>query len=76
LPAGICICIGQTLAEPLRRQLYQAPFSKHFLAAHGIDIQVRQSLDGLSFGLYRQKQFWVKIVEIGEWPHPSTGDHV
>jgi hypothetical protein len=24
---------GQALAEPLRRQLYQAPFSKHFLAS-------------------------------------------
>ena len=30
---GICICIGQDLAEPLRRQLYQAPVSKHFLAS-------------------------------------------
>jgi hypothetical protein len=29
----ICICIGQDLAEPLRRQLYQAPVSKHFLAS-------------------------------------------
>jgi hypothetical protein len=28
-----CICIGQDLAEPLRRQLYQAPVSKYFLAS-------------------------------------------
>jgi hypothetical protein len=26
-------CIGRDLAEPLRRQLYQAPVSKHFLAS-------------------------------------------
>jgi hypothetical protein len=31
LAASICICIAQDLAEPLRRQLYQAPVSKHFL---------------------------------------------
>jgi hypothetical protein len=29
---SICLCICQALAEPLRRQLYQAPVSKHFLA--------------------------------------------
>ena len=27
------ICIGQDLAEPLGRQLYQVPVSKHFLAS-------------------------------------------
>ena len=32
LAASICICIGQALAEPLRKQLYQAPDSKHFVA--------------------------------------------
>ena len=32
LAVSICICIGQNLAEPLRRQLYQAPVSKLFLA--------------------------------------------
>jgi hypothetical protein len=32
LGASICLCICQALAEPLRRQLYQAPISKHFLA--------------------------------------------
>jgi hypothetical protein len=31
LAVSIHICIGQDLAEPLRRQLYQAPVSKHFL---------------------------------------------
>jgi hypothetical protein len=59
----------------LRRQLYQAPVSKHFLASaivsvHGMDPQVGQSLDGISFSLcstlyhcisFRQEQFWVKI---------------
>jgi len=33
LALTILICIGQDLAEPLRRQLYQAPVSKHFLAS-------------------------------------------
>jgi hypothetical protein len=33
MAARICICIGQDLAEPLRRQMYQAPVSKHFLAS-------------------------------------------
>jgi hypothetical protein len=59
LAASICICIGQDLAEPLRRKLYQAPVSKHFLAsaivsglsACEMDPQGRQSLDGLSFSL-------------------------
>jgi hypothetical protein len=32
LAASIHICVGQDLAEPLRRQLYQAPVSKHLLA--------------------------------------------
>jgi hypothetical protein len=32
LAASICLCICQALAEPLRRPLYQAPVSKHFLA--------------------------------------------
>jgi len=30
--ARICLCIYHTLAEPLRRQVYQAPVSIHFLA--------------------------------------------
>ena len=25
---------------------------------------------------FRQEQFWVKIFEIGGWPHSSTGGHV
>ena len=33
LAASIHICIGQVLAEPLKRQLYQAPVSKYFLAS-------------------------------------------
>ena len=33
LAVSICLCICQALAEPLRRQLYQAPVSKHFLAS-------------------------------------------
>jgi hypothetical protein len=30
---SIHFCISQALAEPLRRQLYQAPVSKHLLAS-------------------------------------------
>ena len=33
LAESICLCICQALAEPLRRQSYQAPVSKHFLAS-------------------------------------------
>jgi hypothetical protein len=33
LPASLWIFIGQDLAEPLRRQLYQAPVSKHLRSA-------------------------------------------
>ena len=33
LAASIHMCIGQALAEPLRRQLYQAPVSKHLLTS-------------------------------------------
>jgi hypothetical protein len=29
----------------------------------------------LYFFSIRQKQFWVKIFEMGRWPHPSTGGH-
>ena len=33
LAESIHLCICQTLAEPLRRQLYKAPVSKHLLAS-------------------------------------------
>jgi hypothetical protein len=33
MDASIHLCICQALAEPLRRQLYQAPVSKHLLAS-------------------------------------------
>ena len=33
LKASIHICIGQALAEPFWRQLYQAPVSKYFLVS-------------------------------------------
>ena len=33
LTVSICLCIVQALAEPLRRQLYQAPVSIQFLAS-------------------------------------------
>ena len=33
LTVRICICIRQVLAETLRRQLYQAPVTKHLVSA-------------------------------------------
>ena len=33
LAVSICLCVCQALAEPPRRQLYQAPVSMHFLAS-------------------------------------------
>ena len=33
LAASICICIGQSLAEPLKGQPHQAPVSKHCLTS-------------------------------------------
>jgi hypothetical protein len=54
LGASLHLCICQALAEPLRRQLYQAPFSKHFLVTTILyefgkyildESQVGQSLD-------------------------------
>ena len=33
LAANICLCICKALSGSLRRQLYQSPFSKHFLAS-------------------------------------------
>jgi hypothetical protein len=33
LAVSMCTCLGQGLTEPLRRQLYQAPVSKHFVAS-------------------------------------------
>jgi hypothetical protein len=52
------------------------------VSACGMDPQVGQSLYGLSFSLcstfcpcisFIQEQFWVKILMMGGWHHPSTG---
>ena len=54
LTVSIHLCIFQALAEPFRRQLYQAPVRKHFPGfriVYGLDIQVEQSLYGLFFSL-------------------------
>ena len=57
---SIHFCICQALAGPLRRQLYQAPVSKHLLASTIVSgfgdciwngFQVGQTLDGHSFSL-------------------------
>jgi hypothetical protein len=53
------------------------------VTVYGMDHQVGQSLDSLSFSLcttlcscifFRQEQFWVKFFEMGGCPHPSNGD--
>ena len=53
--ANICLCICQALAGPLRRQPYQAPVSKHFLASTIVsgfsDCIWDESPGGLSFSL-------------------------
>jgi hypothetical protein len=60
LAVSIHLCICQALAEPLRRQLYQAPVSKHFLASTVVsrfgnciwdESPGGQFLDGLFFSL-------------------------
>jgi hypothetical protein len=60
LAVSIPLCICQALAEPLRRQLYQTPVNKHFLASTIVSAlgnciwdgsHMGQSLDGLSFSL-------------------------
>ena len=53
----------------------------HLVTVYGMDPQVGQSLNGLSFSLcstlcpsipFRQEPFWVKNLEISGWPHPLT----
>jgi hypothetical protein len=52
------------------------------VSIYGMDPQVGQSLDSLSFSLcftlwphisFRQEPFWVKNFEMNEWPHPKLG---
>ena len=54
LPSVHCICIGQALEDPLSRELYQAPVSKHFSASailSGFGVCIWDgSLDGAVFG--------------------------
>ena len=46
LAESINHCICQALAEPLRRQQYQAPVSKHFLASEiGLDLAIVYGMD-------------------------------
>jgi hypothetical protein len=60
MTVSIHFCICQELAEPCRRQLYQAPISRLLLASayclglmvvYGVDPQMGQSLDCHSFRL-------------------------
>ena len=86
LIASIHICIGQALADPLRRHPYQAPVRKHFVASAIVSGFGVCRWDGAisrwafpsvcstlcPYISFRQEQFWVKIFEMGEWLHPST----
>ena len=47
--SSIHLCICQALAEPLRREIYQAPLSKHFLAStlvSGFDVCIWDGFPG------------------------------
>ena len=49
--SSIHLCICQALAEPLRREIYQAPLSKHFLAStlvSGFDVCTWDGFPGVS----------------------------
>jgi hypothetical protein len=79
LAVSFHLCICQALAEPLRRQLYQAPVSKHLLASsivsgvetvHGMDPQVGQPLYGLSFSLCFTLCLCISFHWYFEPPHP------
>jgi hypothetical protein len=68
LAASIHLCIYQALAEPLRRQLYQAPVSKYilpptvvsgFVTIYRMDPQVEQSLDGLQSLLHTLSPYFL-----------------
>jgi hypothetical protein len=93
LAASIRTSIWSGSGRPFSRDSYtrllSASASWHqqeclgLVSADGMDPQVGQSLDGLSYSLcsilcpcisFRQEQFWVNIFEMGGWPHPSTGD--
>jgi hypothetical protein len=50
LGVSIYLCVCQALAEPLRRQIYQAPFSKHFLESTIVSVLDDCIWDGFSGG--------------------------
>jgi hypothetical protein len=86
----ICICIDQSLEEPLRGQ---DSVSKCFLASAIVsefggyiwDGSIGSlSFAGLSFSLssslcacitFREEQLWVKFFEMSGWLPPLTGGH-
>jgi hypothetical protein len=72
LAVSFFFCICQTWAEPLRRQLYQAPVSKYFLASAIVsefgDCIWDGSLGGLFFSLCSTFYLWITSYE-----HPHIG---
>jgi hypothetical protein len=92
LAVSIHICTGQDLAEPLRRQLYQTPVSKRFLASaivSGFGVCMWDGSPGWTVSgwplfqtlfhslslhfFFRQRQFYVKILEMVGGPIPQSG---
>jgi hypothetical protein len=83
MTVSIYFCICQSLAEPLRRQLYQAPVSKLLLASticwvlvvvYGKDPQMGQSLDDHSFSLC--SEFCLCNSFHGYFVSPSKNDQI
>jgi hypothetical protein len=91
LAVYIRIFIAQALAESLRRQLYQAPVNKSFLASAimsgfvickwdgslGEEVSGRPFLQSLlhSLPLYFLLTIGILYYFWGGWPHPSTRGH-
>jgi hypothetical protein len=86
LTMSICICIGQDLTAVsglCQQALLGICNSVWVWCLHVRMIPGGAALDGLSLSLcstlcpcisFRQEQLWVKILEMGGWPHPSTGE--
>jgi hypothetical protein len=86
--SSVLVRSWQSLSGNSHIRLLSASSSWHqqecggLVSADGMDPQVRQSLDGLSFSLcsifypclsFEQGHFWVENFEMCGWPHPSTG---
>jgi hypothetical protein len=69
LAVYICICIGQDLADPLRRQLYQSPVSKQFLESpivSGLGVWMWDGFSRWGQHFLMIKQSWSEIAGLPE----------